>query len=186
MKMKKVLAMTLALVLVVAASVAGTMAWLMAETDAVTNTFTTGDISITLTETTEDYKIVPGGKDAKDPMITVKGGSEKCYVYAFVENNLVLDGKVVATPNIDAAKWDAIKVEGNKTIYRYAEIVDAASGDVKCPVFTEVSYSGEITKENMDILKGKTIVVDAFAHQSDNTDYVTADNAAIAHFLAKP
>lgn len=43
---------TLALVLVVAvASVGGTIAWLKVETTPVVNTFTVGDINITLTET---------------------------------------------------------------------------------------------------------------------------------------
>ena len=71
----KPLALLLALALVVGGVVGGTIAWLTAQTGTVTNTFTVGDIEITLTETgaannAKSFKIVPGGKDTKDPKIT--------------------------------------------------------------------------------------------------------------------
>ena len=92
------IAMTVALVLVVAlASIGGTIAWLTDKTDPVTNTFTVGDINIELTETpnadsndpdTEndhwEAKLVPGSKYAKDPKVTVKANSEKCWLFVEV------------------------------------------------------------------------------------------------------
>lgn len=57
---KRTLALLVALVLVVGCIIGGTLAWLTAKTDAVVNTFTTSDIDVTLTETEEEYKMVPG------------------------------------------------------------------------------------------------------------------------------
>ena len=56
----KTLVALLSLVLLLGCSLGGTLAWLADSTGPVTNTFTVGDIDITLVETTEDYKIVPG------------------------------------------------------------------------------------------------------------------------------
>jgi len=170
--------MVLCLVLVLGLTIGGTIAFLTDKTETLTNTFTVGDISITLTETTTDYKIVPGGESAKDPVITVKSGSEKCYVYALVENNLVVEGTVVGTPNIDTTKWTAVGTNGTKTLYRYNEVVDAASADQELAVFTKVSYANTLTAEQVATLANKTILVSGYAHQKDNTDQATADTAA--------
>ena len=73
---KKTLALVLALTLLVAGVVGGTLAWLTDQTAEVKNTFTVGDINIGLTETTADYKMVPGNTIAKNPTVTVKADSE--------------------------------------------------------------------------------------------------------------
>ena len=82
---KRTLALLLALVLVIGVAAGGTVAWLTAKTDPVVNTFTYGDINITLTETTgNSYKIIPGVDIAKDPKVTVKAGSEACWLFVKV------------------------------------------------------------------------------------------------------
>lgn len=75
---KKTFIIALCLALVVAFAAGGAIAWLTATTGTVTNTFTVGNIDIDLTETTTDYKMVPGNTIAKDPKVTVKAGSEAC------------------------------------------------------------------------------------------------------------
>lgn len=190
--MKKKIAVAVSLLLVVALSVGGTIAFLTAETNNITNTFTVGNITITLAETTGQssnykYKIVPGATVAKDPTITVQKTSEKCYVYAYVDNALILNNNVVATPNVNTVDWSEVKKEDGKTLYRYKDIVDASQADQALPVFTQVTYDGTaITADNINQLQDKTIVIGAFAHQSDNTTSLTADNAAIAHFFPAP
>ena len=79
--MKKKITLLLSLVLAVAMGIGGTLAWLTAKTEAVKNTFTVGNINITLTETTTNYKMVPGQTIAKDPKVTVKAGSEACWLF---------------------------------------------------------------------------------------------------------
>ena len=64
---KALVVLSLMMVLAVAA-VGGTIAWLTDSTDAVTNTFTVGNINIDLTETKNlDLKMVPGNTITKDP-----------------------------------------------------------------------------------------------------------------------
>lgn len=178
--MKKSFALILALVLVVGCVVGGTVAWLTATSDTVTNTFSVGDINITLAETTgTSYRVVPGASQAKDPTVTVKSGSEKCYVYVKVTNNLVIGNDTVGTVDINETNWTKVGTNGNTTLYRYKSVVDAASADQALSVFTTVSYDGgKILKTNIDQLKDKTIEIQAYAHQSDNTTQGVADATA--------
>ena len=183
----KALTLILAVVMVIGISVGATLAWLTAESVEITNTFSVGDIKITLTETERTYKIVPGGESAKDPVITVTSGSEDCYVYVLVDNGLVIGNDVVGTPNIDSTEWTVVMTSGTKTLYRYIgtkapnNVVSAASAAVELPVFTKVSYDGaKITETNIGSLNDKTIVLQGYAHQSLNVTVDNADTAAKA------
>lgn len=176
---KKTVALLLALVLVFGVAAGGTLAWLTAQTSEVKNTFTYGDINIELTETTSGYKVVPGATDSKDPTIKVTAGSEKCYVYAKVENTVKMDGTVVATPNINAGNWILVGEKDDVKLYRYKTVVDAAKAEAQLSVFTEVSYADTITKDKIAAVAGGQITITAYAHQSEYTNQGTADAAAI-------
>lgn len=79
------IALTLCVMFVVlAASIGGTVAWLTDKTGTIENTFTAGDINIELTETDREYKMVPGVTLPKDPEVTVKAGSEDCWLFVKV------------------------------------------------------------------------------------------------------
>lgn len=95
MKARKILVSLAALALVAALSVAGTLAYLT-DSRTVKNTFTVGNIQMTLTETdiknptgervtSNEYKIYPGQTYTKDPTVTILAGSEDCYVRMLVE-----------------------------------------------------------------------------------------------------
>ena len=86
MKKNKLFIPIMVLILVIGV-VGGTLAWLTDKTETKVNTFTVGDINITLDETTSVYKMVPGNTIDKDPSITVKGNSEKCYLFVKVDEN---------------------------------------------------------------------------------------------------
>lgn len=88
---KKSLALVLALAMIVVCVVGGTLAWLTDKTDPVKNTFTYGDIDITLAETKTDFKMIPGYTIAKDPKVTVQAGSEDCYLFVKVEKSTNFD-----------------------------------------------------------------------------------------------
>ena len=112
--MKKTLAIILAFVLVVALSVSATLAFLT-DNDKVTNTFTVGDVQISLAEPTVkddpvygtyikenqeggyEYKLLPGHKYTKDPTTTVEADSEPCYVRMLVSTEQ-LDALKAAMP----------------------------------------------------------------------------------------
>lgn len=112
MKARKILVSLAALALVAALSVAGTLAYLT-DSKNVTNTFTVGDIEMTLTEedvTKADgsrtasgntYKLYPGQTYTKDPTVTILANSEDCYVRMLVEVKNI-DQLKAAFPQNDA------------------------------------------------------------------------------------
>lgn len=89
-KSRKWLIVTAALLLVL--GVGATIAYLVSSPATVKNTFTVGNVSITLQETTGTrYILAPGTALTKDPTITVKAGSEACWLFVKVEKEAGLD-----------------------------------------------------------------------------------------------
>ena len=163
----------LALVLVLGCAVGGTVAWLVAKTDPVVNTFTYGDINITLTETTgDDYKIIPGVDIGKDPKVTVKAGSEACWLFVKVDEVGTFVADKVTYSVADG--WTALT--GRPGVY-YRE-VGAVTADTDFYVLKDnvVKVSDTLTKEDIkDIPTGPTLTFTAYAVQKDGiADAATA------------
>ena len=95
-----------------------------------------------------------------------------------VDNQLNATLANAVTLNIHS-DWTVVGTPGNKTVYRYKAIVPLNGSDtVLTPVFTTVTVStAVVTEENIDDLDGKTIVIKAYAHQSNATDQTAADAA---------
>ncbi|MFI3326877.1 MAG: SipW-dependent-type signal peptide-containing protein [Clostridia bacterium] len=88
--MKKYLKPMIALVLVASLAIGGTLAYLTDSTAEVTNTFTPDDdIDIYLTETEQDYTLIPGQATEKDPEVTVESGSSDAYVFVVVTEEIL-------------------------------------------------------------------------------------------------
>lgn len=113
-KGSKVVLMFMSAGMLVAGAVLGTLAYLT-DNDAVTNTFTVGNVQIELDEadvktdgsyeTTHDsrvkenkYHLIPGHTYIKDPTVTVKKGSENSYVRMMVTINEQADLDVIFAP----------------------------------------------------------------------------------------
>ncbi|MBO5340791.1 MAG: hypothetical protein J6A62_07325 [Oscillospiraceae bacterium] len=129
----KALLLSLCAVLLVAASVLGTMAYLT-DSEAVTNTFTVGQVHLTLDEAdvkpdgTKDgdervqentYHLIPGRTYIKDPTIYVSDDSEDCYLFVKVENGIAAietkeTGKTIAD-QMTELNW--VKVDGVNDLY---------------------------------------------------------------------
>lgn len=89
-KVKKTLLTLVCAGALVVGSVAATVAYLTDTTDTVTNTFTVGKVDIDLTETpnqgtTWSAKLIPGESYAKDPVVTVKADSERCWLFVMFD-----------------------------------------------------------------------------------------------------
>ena len=85
---KKITGAVLVLALVLCFAIGGTLAWLKTETTPVLNTFTYGDINIGLSESDDlDLKMIPGNSIKKDPVVTVKEGSEACWLFVEVKES---------------------------------------------------------------------------------------------------
>ena len=120
----KILLLTLCAVALVAASVLGTLAYLTS-TDEVVNTFTVGQVKITLDEAqvnsdgkpintdgtvvtnladaervkANSYKLLPGHEYTKDPTVTVLAGSESSYIKMTVTFSKAAELDAIFDPN---------------------------------------------------------------------------------------
>ena len=104
----KALAVLVAVVLLIGCAVGGTVAWLVAKGGTITNTFTVGNIKVSLYETDRSYHIVPGVDIAKNPRALVEADSEDCYLFV----------------KVDEENWPAFKEQDRttrKVDYKLAE-----------------------------------------------------------------
>lgn len=172
----RTLVVMLALVLMVGCAVGGTLAWLVAKTDPVVNTFTYGDINITLTETSgSNYKIIPGVNIDKNPKVTVKENSEACWLFVKVEE----EGTFVAnkvTYSIDGSwtQGDGTNIPANV----YYRSVDAVNVDTDFAVLKDnkIQVSEDLSKSDIQSITAQPkLTFTAYAVQKDGiTDAVAA------------
>ena len=190
--MKKVLIIALAALLLVGATIGGTYAWLMDKTTPITNTFTVGNVDITLAETTgTSYKMVPGNTITKDPTLTVEEGSESAWVFVKIDKKNFDDYMTFAI----ADGWT--KLEGDATkdasaVY-YREYT-ASNEDVEYSVLKDdaVKVIDTVTKAQMDAISGAnseekapTLTFTGYAIQMDGFTKEATDAAnAVAAWAA--
>ena len=192
-----VLAISLAFVLVVSCSVGATLAWLKDTTDPVVNTFTYGDVDITLTESasaiidgdndpnTNTYKMVPGNDITKDPKVTVVEDSEACWLFVKIEKSENFDTFMTYTI---ADGWTALDETNHPGVY-YREVdSDQTGSPFDVLKDNKVSVSQDVTKEQLNALDSDssntsypTLTFTAYAVQKDNVV-----NAATAWGIANP
>ena len=160
-KLKKAALLLCSAVLLVCISIGATVAYLTS-TDKVTNTFTVGNVKITLDEAKVDangakvkdeegndvarvqansYKLMPGHTYTKDPMIHVDAASENCWLFVKVENGIaaIEDANKTIAAQMTANGWTL--VENTTNIYKYKETV---SGGANIPVFGEFAISNAV------------------------------------------
>ena len=165
--MKKKLTTVLAIVLVVALSVAGTYAYLTSKTATITNTFTVGNVKIDLTETTgTEYQLIPGKVHEKNPIVTVKGGSEKCYLFVKFEENGNAAKYLDYTSLLAAPDWtqgDGNKIPSN-VWYR---VVDKSADNTAFHLLDgdKVTIKNTVTNDNMTAASGAKLAYTAYACQ---------------------
>lgn len=166
--------------LLVVMTIGGTIAWMTAQTSEIVNTFTVGDINITLTEpagaeANYSWKIVPGTNITKDATVTVEADSEKCYVFVTVkEANWPACGKVTYT--VDTNIWTALGDEYPNVYYKVVE--NNKNADQPFTVLTNntVYVASDMTKDEVTaITTNPTLTFKAYAIQFENmTDAVDA------------
>ena len=187
---KKIVALLLCAVALVVGSVMGTMAWLTSQ-DEVNNTFTVGNVKITLDEakvnvdgdpinnnneevaladaprvTSNTYHLVPGHTYTKDPTVHVDSSSEECYVYVKLENGLkgIIDATTIENQMI-AEGW--ICIDTDAQLYVYRNSVSGASAQKDLVVFEGFKVRDDVTNTELATYKDKTIKVTAYAVQVD-------------------
>ena len=197
-KAKKVVALLLCAVLLVVGSVTGTMAYLTSKA-TVTNTFTVGNVAITLDEKNVDgkdaggidntseirdkankYPLLPGATYVKDPIVHVAAGSESCWVFVKVLNGLEgIESQASGYYSIDTQiagnGWSSYTtVDDAEVYYKYHAKSD---NQTDLPVFASFTIDSDINNTTLDGYKDKTIELTAYAIQSDGLDVDDAWNA---------
>lgn len=154
---RKVVLTLIAIVLLICTAIGGTVAYLMDTTEEVKNTFTSSDVSITLTETKPDGKtaqMVPGATIKKDPTVTVLAKSEKCYVFVkIVEENNFAEYMTYGVITNGTERWE--KLSGVDGVYY--RIVEKSDDDQSFRILVEdkVSVLSTVTVADMEKIDGK-------------------------------
>lgn len=161
-KIKQAFVLWCSLMLLVTSYTNGTLAWLFDITDPIVNTFTYGDINITLEETDDGdgnllnnlYEMIPGNKIYKDPIVTVLKDSADCYLY--VELNKSANFDDFMTFEIENG-WN--QLDGCEGIY-YREVSSeiVRDNDFAYAVLkgNAVQVKAEVTKQQLEVLNENT------------------------------
>lgn len=178
-KTKKVLLTLCCAFALVAVTIVGTVAYLTSQ-DTVTNTFTVGNVAITLDEAdvntdgtviagaervkANEYHLLPGHTYTKDPIVHVTTGSEACWLFVKVENGIsaIEDSSNTIAAQMAVKGWTAI-AEGSNV---YARETTNKAGD-NVVVFENFKISGTADAAAYKDAKDANITVTAYAVQAD-------------------
>ena len=180
-KATKTLLLMLCAVVLVVSSVLGTVAYLT-DTKSVENTFTVGNVTITLQERDlnqetgelnsdalvntvfDKIKFVPGRVIKKQPVITVGTDSENCYLFVKVEDANA-EKKILANGNFTPSTgWTAVGVS-YPGWYQYNTIATKTSAPIQ--VFDNFTCNNELGSSAVAALTGGSIKVTAYAIQAE-------------------
>ena len=187
---KKLTIAVIALCVCMCCLIGVTVAWLTSVTSEVKNTFTVGDIQITLDEAnvtlygvkdgdsrvmTNEYKLIPGHQYLKDPTVTLTAGNEKCYIFIQVRNDIAgIEKGTTIAQQIANNNWIALEEYDGV----YYQVIETQNADLKLPVFANftimdtadvASYVTNADKDN------NIITVKAYAIQYDSFENKVAD-----------
>ncbi len=188
----KILLFLLVAVALVISTTMGTLAWLTSQTETLTNTFTYGQVVITMDEasvneygevnpqsgrvTENTYKLIPGHTYVKDPTIHVDDDSENCFIFVKITNGLV--GKngdsfasftltdLPADDSVNGSKlqWVEYSTEDNETVY-YLNGAVLPGSDVN--VFKQFTFSSAVGSEEISALENSEITLVGYAIQAE-------------------
>ncbi len=193
---RKVLLLVLCAALLVSATVMGTLAYLT-DSETVTNTFSVGNVVITLDEqdvddsdndenTTErdqanKYHLLPGHTYIKDPIVHVDPNSEDCYLFVTIDNQIAAieaTGDTTVAAQMKAKGWAAVDNVANTYVYvgtaegASAPLAVSANSDIT--VFEKIVIAGSVDNNTLASYASKTITVTAYAVQKDGFENSTA------------
>lgn len=172
---KKAMLMTLCAIILVVATVFGTMAYLTS-TDEVNNTFTVGNVKITLDEAkvdtngspvegaarvkVNDYKLLPGHTYTKDPTIHVDAASEDCFIRAKVTLTNASEWIAIATKYADNKVENIIKGTDDNIWWVSQPAVDETANTVTYTfVYKNESHTDELGKRIWTSTDSKDLVL---------------------------
>lgn len=202
--MKKILTMMGVIALTAAIAIGGTLAYLTS-TDSVTNTFTIGNVNITMDEASvnpdgtlvstadnrtdnNDYHLMPGHTYIKDPTVKVTAGSEDCYLFVKIDNQIsAIEAKGDTTIAAQMATNGWKVVDATNGVYVYAEgdaDKTAVSASASKVVFSQfvIADNADLTAyapttkpvDGKEVTIKKSISLTAYAIQKDGLESLSA------------
>lgn len=187
-KSKKPMVVGVALAFVAVLGIGGTIAWLTDDSGPVTNTFTVGDVEITLTEsplnedgtygdpqegTSNAYQMIPGTTYTKDPKVTVDKKSEACFLFVKFEEvdnpAMYLEYESTLTTANGWTQGDGTNIPANV----WWRVVTNADADQSWNLLEhdQITVSAEnVTKSNVATASQAKLIYTAYAVQKDNID----------------
>ena len=173
----KPMLIAMAVVLLLGCVTGGTLAWLTSTTGSVTNTFTTSDINITLAETKNDFKMIPGYTIEKDPVVTVTAGSEDCWLFVKIDESSNLESYV----SYDVADgWNELTADkdGNtlKGVYYRSVMTTDPVKSFSVLKDDKVTVLETVTKPMMDALKCDGATQPTLTFQAAAVQYYKTNN----------
>lgn len=211
--MKKILTMMGVIALTAAIAIGGTLAYLTSQAE-VKNTFTVGNVGIDMKEAdvnlmgeklnkaggvwkdgeeladrvvANEYKLMPGHPYVKDPTITVDVGSEDCYLFVKIDNQISAieaTGNTTIAAQMAANGWKVVDEENG--VYVYAEgdaDKTAVSAGASKPVFSQfvIADNADLTAYEpktetvgeKEVTTKKSISITAYAIQADGLGDLT-------------
>lgn len=175
MNKKTVAIFAVCMVLVAALSVFTTLA-LLQDSKTLTNTFTSGNVSITLdelvhgtttnqrTDDPQTYSLLPGTAYTKDPTIHVTANSEDCYIAATVEftNGVALMEGDAATDDDDLSYAEMLAIYDITIADGWVENNTISSGNsYKVTYIKEAPVSKAASVQDFQIFTTETFSADA-------------------------
>ncbi len=160
----------------------------MTSEDKVENTFTVGNVAITLDETDVDnstqdserdrantYKLMPGHTYIKDPIVHVDKDSEDCYLFVKVDNEITaIEGDTTVAVQMAAKDWVAVDGVDDIYVYSTGDTPTAVTADENKIVFENFTIAGTVDNDKLANYANKTIIVTAYAIQANGFEGKTA------------
>ena len=157
----------------------------------VTNTFTVGNVAITMTEspvdkygtvvtgsrvTANEYKLIPGHTYVKDPVIHVAAGSEACYLFVKIDNGISgIEGTNTIASQMTANGW----TDKGSGFYAKALPVDARNEAQDVATFGTftIANTADISSSGAAkiIIKAYAVQADGFTNVDDAWDKAPTD-----------
>lgn len=194
---KKAAALVVASVMLVGGAGAGTLAWLTDTTLQLDNEFEKSHINVTLTEDEKIFKMVPGCVIDKDPVVTVKAGSEDCYVFLEVTENMKKQTEATDTASkyafdkyiayqIASENWTQLKngdLDVSGVYYKKVTNI-SSSDDTTIQVLGTGTYTETVNRTEVTISWKENQVATKPSVTKEMMDYTTLQYQPVLSFKA--
>lgn len=186
---KKIIALCLVIALAATAVIGGTLAYFTDDAEA-TNTFTVGNVDITLTEpnwegtgSQDAPEVYPGEPLAKDPTVT-NSGANPCFVRIKVEglDCLTPAGMITYRTDYVTGKLGTHWVDGGDGYFYYDQVL--AVGDTTDALFDQIVIPTDLKNGDAETEFNVVVTAEAVQAQGAKASWAAVQNMTVAEIAA--